>query len=167
MTWSSKARAFWPLLSTAFLADCATKRIATEHLIPGHTPHEVWGEGVRVVLAYNEDAAMGIPLGPWSRPLLALVAVAMLALLVAWYRRVARQDWPTAAALGLIAGGALGNLLDRLRWDRGVVDFIDVGIGSTRFWIFNVADAAIACGAVLLVWRLSRADRVSGETAVQ
>ena len=164
MTWSSKARAFWPLLSTAFLADCTTKQIATEHLAPAYTPHEVWGEWVRFVLAYNQGAAMGLSLGPWARPLLAIVAVAMLGVLMVWYRRVARQDWATAAALGLIAGGALGNLLDRLRWDRGVVDFIDVGIGTTRFWVFNVADAAITCGALWLVWRLSRAGHSSVET---
>ena len=51
MTWSSKARAFWPLLSTAFLADCATKQIATEQLRPGHAAREGWGESVRFVLA--------------------------------------------------------------------------------------------------------------------
>jgi signal peptidase II len=60
----------------------------------------------------------------------------------------------TAAALGLIAGGALGNLLDRLRWDRGVVDFVDIGLGSVRFWTFNVADVGITCGAVWLAWQL-------------
>jgi signal peptidase II len=156
MTWSTKAWVFWPLLSTAFLADCATKQIAMEHLVPAYTPHEVWGERVRFILAYNRGAAMGIPLGSWARPLLAVVAVAMLGLLWAWYRRTERQDWATAAALGLIAGGALGNLLDRIRWDRGVVDFIDVGIGATRFWTFNVADAAITCGAVWLAWRFGR-----------
>jgi len=165
MAWSSKARAFWPLLSTAFLADCATKRIATEHLRPAYTPHEVWGDWVRFILAYNRNAAMSMPVGPWARPLLALVAVVMLGLLWAWYRRTERRDWATAAALGLIAGGALGNLLDRLRWDRGVVDFIDIGIGATRFWIFNVADAAITCGAVWLVWRLSRSGKRSEPAA--
>lgn len=50
----------------------------------------------------------------------------MLGLPWAWYRRTARQDWGTAAALGLIAGGALGNLLDRIRWDRGIVDFTNI-----------------------------------------
>jgi signal peptidase II len=163
MTWSSKARAFWPLLATAFLADCATKRIATDHLAPAYTPHDVWGDWVRFILAYNREAAMSIPLGPLARPLLTLTAIAMLGLLWAWYRRTARQDWATAAALGLIAGGALGNLLDRIRWDRGVIDFIDVGVGATRFWTFNVADAAITCGAVWLAWRVSHPSRRSGQ----
>jgi signal peptidase II len=51
----------------------------------------------------------------------------------------------------MIVGGALGNLYDRLRWTRGVVDFIDVGIGDTRFWTFNIADAGISVGATLMV----------------
>ena len=54
--------------------------------------------------------------------------------------------------MGLVAGGALGNLVDRIRWDRGVVDFIDIGVGMTRFWTFNVADSAITVGAILLLW---------------
>jgi signal peptidase II len=165
MTRPSKARAFWPLLFTTFLADCATKQVATEQLTPAYTPHEILGEWVRFILTYNQDAAMGIDLGPWARPLLAILAVAMLGVLLVWYRRVARPDWATAAALGLIAGGALGNLLDRLRWDRGVVDFIDIGIGATRFWIFNVADAAITGGALWLAWRLGRAGNSSVGTA--
>jgi signal peptidase II len=55
-----------------------------------------------------------------------------------------------------VAGGALGNALDRLRSARGVVDFIDVGVGAARFWTFNVADMAITVGAIFLVIALSR-----------
>ena len=58
---------------------------------------------------------------------------------------------PFRHCLALIAGGALGNLLDRLRSVRGVVDFIDVGIGDSRFWTFNVADSGVTCGAILLM----------------
>ncbi len=48
-------------------------------------------------------------------------------------------------------GGAAGNLIDRLRSGRGVVDFIDLGVGSVRFWTFNVADSGVTIGACLLV----------------
>jgi signal peptidase II len=48
-------------------------------------------------------------------------------------------------------GGAAGNLLDRMFGNYGVVDFIDVGVGSTRFWTFNIADSAITVGAILLI----------------
>jgi signal peptidase II len=155
MTRSPKARSFWPLLLSVLLTDCATKQVALERLAPAGTPHEVLGDWVRLVLAYNRGAAMGLPLGS-SRPLLVSVGLAMLGLIWVWYRRTSSWDWMTAAGLGLIAGGALGNLLDRVRWDRGVVDFVDIGLGSVRFWTFNVADLGITCGAVWLAWRLGR-----------
>jgi signal peptidase II len=63
-----------------------------------------------------------------------------------------------AAALGLACGGAIGNLIDRIRFPRGVVDFIDVGVGSHRFWIFNVADAGITLGAIVLALMLIREE---------
>src|SRR5258705_2211813 len=59
-------------------------------------------------------------------------------------------------ALGLVAGGAAGNLIDRIRSARGVVDFLDVGIGAYRWPTFNVADIAVSCGAIALaisLWR--------------
>jgi signal peptidase II len=58
--------------------------------------------------------------------------------------------------------GAAGNLLDRLRSARGVIDFIDVGIGSLRFWTFNIADACLTTGAVLLALALWRPLRPRG-----
>jgi signal peptidase II len=66
-----------------------------------------------------------------------------------------------AVSLAMIIGGALGNLLDRLMSSRGVVDFIDVGIGTWRFWTFNVADMAIDIGIALFAWTLWRAGRHS------
>lgn len=156
MTGSSKARAFWPIALGVLLTDCATKQVAADYLAPAYTPHPVLGDWLRFVLSYNRGAATGIHLGSWARPLLTVTTIAILGLLWAWYRRTNRRDWPTAAALGLVAGGAVGNLVDRVRWDRGVVDFIDVGIGAARFWTFNVADACITCGALWLAWRLSR-----------
>jgi signal peptidase II len=69
-----------------------------------------------------------------------------------------------AVALALLAGGALGNLLDRVRSARGVVDFIDVGLGDARFWTFNIADVGVSVGAVLLalvLWRDDRAREVA------
>ena len=70
--------------------------------------------------------------------------------------RTSPGDRLAAAGLALIASGALGNLIDRLRSPRGVVDFIDVGIGDVRFWTFNIADVGITCGAILLVLALQR-----------
>jgi signal peptidase II len=75
------------------------------------------------------------------------------------YRRAASHDRTLALALGFIVAGACGNLLDRLRRPRGVVDFIDIGVGDMRFWTFNIADVAVFCGAVLLAYLLIRRDR--------
>jgi signal peptidase II len=57
-----------------------------------------------------------------------------------------------------VLGGAIGNLLDRLTRTEGVVDFIDIGVGSIRFWTFNVADMGVTVGAIGVLWALWRAD---------
>ena len=83
----------------------------------------------------------------------------ILAVLVRLYWKTAPRARMVGAALGLTAGGAIGNLYDRIRSPQGVVDFIDVGIGATRFWTFNVADMGISAGAILLaaaLWRRSQ-----------
>src|SRR6266496_3785368 len=55
-------------------------------------------------------------------------------------------DWFRQLALGLVAGGAAGNLVDRVRSSRGVVDFLDLGVGALRWPTFNVADIDVSCG---------------------
>ncbi|HEX7024749.1 MAG TPA: signal peptidase II, partial [Gemmatimonadales bacterium] len=70
-----------------------------------------------------------------------------------------------AVALALVAGGAMGNLLDRVRSPLGVVDFIDVGIGDTRFWTFNLADLGVTAGALLLAAVLWRDDKRAEDRA--
>ena len=105
---------------------------------------------MRLTLAFNKNAAMGLSLGQYSRIGFTLVAIVVLAVLGVFYRRTPASAAGAAAALGLVAAGALGNLIDRILFSRGVVDFIDVGVRTTRFYTFNVADAAITCGAILL-----------------
>ena len=166
MLLSGKARAFWPLLFLIVFTDCATKRLAEEHLYEMAAPREVVGDVLRFTLAYNPGAAFGFaPMGDDSRWPLALVAAAMTVLFFHWYRKAAPHDWTFAAALGLISGGALGNLLDRLRSARGVVDFIDIGVGDARFWTFNLADLGLTIGAgilAVLLWR--RESELQGAT---
>ena len=152
MTWTPKARRFWPLFALVLLTDCATKRAAELHLIPAQVPHELFGEIVRLTLAYNPGAAMS----------LSLLAVGALLLMGHLYRRTEPGDRQAAGGLALIAAGAVGNLIDRLRSDRGVVDFIDIGIGGWRFWTFNIADMAILFGAIVLVLALQRMDTAEG-----
>lgn len=146
---AAKAIAFWPTVLIVAGGDFITKRIAEAELTL-HVPHQVVGDWVRFTLLYNTGAALNISLGDYSRIGLSAVAVTMLAVLYQMYRQSADHDAWQALALGLIAAGALGNLLDRIRSAKGVVDFIDVGTADWRFYTFNVADAAVTCGAILL-----------------
>lgn len=157
-----KALVFWPLLSLLILADCSSKRLAEEHLTPVHVPHPVVGEFLQLTLAYNRGAATGIEVGDLSRPLFSALALGMLVILGAMYRQAHSRDRWMAGALALVAGGAIGNLLDRLRSARGVVDFIDIGLGSHRFWIFNLADVGVTVGAAVLAVLLWRRGEATG-----
>lgn len=155
-----KAKAFWPLLLLLIFADCTTKRLAEEHLVPEHVPHPVVGDVVRFTLAYNPDAAFSFSLGQHSRIGFTVLALGVLVALGSVYRSTAAQDRMQAAALALVAGGAIGNVMDRFRTPggtyRGVVDFIDIGVGGWRFWTFNLADVGVTCGAILLALLLLR-----------
>jgi signal peptidase II len=156
---SPKAARFWPLLLVVLALDVTTKSLAVTHLVPEYVPHEVLGDWVQLTLAYNPGASFGIGVGPYSR--IVFIALALLALVILGqlYRAAATTDCPRAVALALVCAGALGNLLDRVRSPRGVVDFIDVGLRDARFYTFNFADVAITVGAVLLAWFLWQEDR--------
>ncbi|HXY32014.1 MAG TPA: signal peptidase II [Gemmatimonadaceae bacterium] len=156
-----KARWFWPLVLTVVLGDCATKELAVERLSPAQVPHEIFGDAVQLTLTFNPGTAFGVTFGDWQRPLLIVATLIALSVLASLYRRAAPTDVPLGIALALVTGGAVGNLLDRLRSPRGVVDFIDLGLGATRFWTFNVADVGVTLGALLLallLWRAPSTD---------
>lgn len=153
-----KARWFWPVLGTLVLADCSTKELVEAALRSDPGPHSVVGEWLRFTLSYNPGAALDLSFGPWSRVVFSGIAFLAIALLLNIYRRTPPDSALRAAALALVAGGALGNLLDRLRSPLGVVDFIDIGVGDARFWTFNVADVGVTVGAVLLAIVLWRDD---------
>lgn len=154
----TKALCFWPVALTVFLSDCATKTLVERHLDPD-VPQRVLGDFVRLTLVYNQSAAMSVDLGPGSRLLLSTTSLIALALLWYWYRRPSTTSATLVFGLALVSAGAAGNLWDRLRSDRGVVDFLDVGLTGWRFWIFNVADVAVFLGAALLLLASLREER--------
>ena len=156
MSWSPRARVFWPIVLTLLIADCTTKELAETYLAPEHTPHEVAGSVLRLTLAHNAGAAMSLSLGRYSRIGFSLAALLALFVLVRLYLATPAHARRRAAALALLVGGAVGNLLNRVLSPRGVTDFIDIGVQSWRFWTFNLADAGITIGAVLLLVVLSR-----------
>ena len=86
--------------------------------------------------------------GHWSYLVLTAVSLAVVAALGTWLRRA--ESCLVAIALGVIVGGALSNVIDRLRFGY-VVDFIHAHIGAWSWYVFNVADAAIVCGVAALV----------------
>jgi signal peptidase II len=155
----SKAALFWPVIVFVAVMDIVTKAIAVQALVPQRVPHEVVGEYVRLTLVYNPGAAFGLHLGPQSRWIFTVLTVVALTILWRLYRATQRGDTLRVLALALVCAGAVGNLIDRLRSDLGVVDFLDVGVGATRWPTFNVADMAVSVGAILLAWVLWQEDR--------
>lgn len=161
-----KRALFWGVLLGVVGLDIATKLLAVAQL--GRTPVRLLGDWLRLRLVYNPGAAFGIHAGPYSRwvfTVLALVALVVLGLMV---RQTAPRERFKLTALALVCGGAVGNLIDRLRSAQGVVDFIDVWIGSFHWPTFNVADMAVSCGAVALavvLWREGKEhERAAGRT---
>lgn len=103
-----------------------------------------------LVMAWNRGVSFGIfnNGGDWNWLVLSVLSVAISAGLVVWLRK---SEGPLVAlALGAIIGGALGNVIDRLRWGA-VADFLDLHVAGYHWPAFNVADSAISIGAVLLI----------------
>ena len=136
---------FWVIL-----LDQVTKQIAETQLIP-HQPVNVmpyfdW------FLTYNTGAAFSLlaDAGGWQRWLFTAIAIVISIVIVQWLRNLPADETLTALSLSLILGGAIGNLIDRI-WLGHVIDYIQVWLGSYPFPAFNLADAAISVGAVLLI----------------
>lgn len=106
-------------------------------------------------LKYNAGAAYGFleAAGGWHFFFLSGISIIVSVIVLMWLGRIPRDDWMKALALSFILGGAIGNLIDRLRF-RYVIDFFDFHIGAWHFATFNVADAAITVGTIFLAIRL-------------
>ena len=152
-------RVFWTAVVLVIVLDVITKALAVRYLMPQHVPHPIIGEFVRFTLAFNPGAAFSMSLGDNSRYIFGAFAIVALVILWRLYRTSMPGDTMRVLALGLACGGAAGNLIDRFRGARGVVDFIDIGVGDVRFWTFNVADSAVTVGAIVLAFVLWREDR--------
>ena len=154
-----KATVFWPATTLIVALDVVTKYLAHTQLLPAYLPQNIIGDTVRLTLVYNPGAAFGLNLGPASRWIFLALTVGALFILGRLYRVTKAGEWARALALGLVCGGALGNLINRIWLARGVVDFIDVGVGDWRWPTFNIADIGISIGAFLLAWVLWGDDR--------
>ncbi|MBI2153821.1 MAG: signal peptidase II [Candidatus Rokubacteria bacterium] len=144
-----------PVGAAILALDQVTKLLALSRLSPG-VPVSVVDDVVALTLVMNPGLAFGLlgavpPGWRWVVALLSLAALCALALLAV--RLLPGGGWPAALALGLVFGGAVGNLIDRWRFGA-VVDFIDVYWRVYHWPAFNVADSAISVGVALLALRL-------------
>ena len=155
----NSAAAFWAVVAAITAADVFTKWWAESTLQPQGFPHRIAGEWFRFTLVYNPGAAFGLNVGEHSRWVFMGLTVIALGILGRLYMNTRDGDFPRSIALALVCAGALGNLIDRVRSEKGVVDFIDLGLGAARWPTFNVADMAVSSGAVLLAWVLWYQDQ--------
>jgi signal peptidase II len=151
----------WALFAVLALAvvaaDQAAKAVVTGSLAPGQSV-DIIGDLLRIVFGQNSGALFGLFRD--NAAMFGVVSIVVIGLIVAYHARSAASLYLTVT-LGLLLGGAVGNMIDRLL--RGyVVDFVDVGIGPTRFYTFNVADSAISLAILLLFVAAIRPSLVEG-----
>jgi len=154
---------FWKLPLILALAVLALDRV-TKHLVmstwtPGRAPYVVIPHVFQLVHFRNTGGAWGIL--PGHTGFLSIVSIAVAILLIVYFDQLVEGRGERAVALGLMMGGILGNLWDRLLL-HGVVDFILLSYRSFRWPAFNIADSAISCGVVLFIistfWHGSECD---------
>ena len=152
-------RARWYLVAVLVIAlDQFTKWLASDALSLGEQVQVLWF--LRWVLWHNDGMAFSLMsgLGGWQRWFFVAVAIGFAGFIVYELRRLPLADWVQGLAYGLILGGALGNMIDRLVAGY-VVDFILLHWRDYYFPAFNVADAALSCGAALWVGCMIRDSR--------
>ena len=146
----SPSRARWPiffgLAVVVVVADQLTKTWLVSILAPGQRT-EVVGSYVRLVHSQNTGALFGLFRD--QAILFGLVSIGVVGVII-WFHGSSGRNTLLSVALGLLLGGALGNMADRFHYGY-VVDFVDLGVGDIRWYTFNVADAAISCALLLLL----------------
>lgn len=166
-------------LFLAFLASLvldAFTKIWAEQMLEPYTPVPIIGDFFRFTLGYNTGVAFGMFANGGVWPL--VVTSIVIIFLFTWFTRAlytAHFSAWTAWPIGLLLGGAVGNFIDRI-YDGQVTDFIDVGVGATRWPTFNLADSFILIGVGFLVLstfihhneqdNISRFDKPSGKDEV-
>jgi signal peptidase II len=148
---------FAGLAAVILVADQLTKAWIIANVDPAR-PTLLVGEYLRLIVSHNNGALFGLFQG--QAPLFALASLAVIALIVAYHARTG-NSLVMSVALGLLLGGAIGNVADRLRYGY-VIDFVDAGVGSLRWYTFNVADSAISLALVLLVLVAIRPSLANG-----
>jgi len=160
MVSATEQRRFTGVVLLVLALDLATK-IAAEVWLRRYIGVPIIGDFFQLRLVYNPGAAFGINVGEYSRWVFMGLSIAALGVLGSMLRTTQAGDTIRLHALALICSGAAGNLVDRFRSERGVVDFLDFTFGNWHFPTFNIADTAVTCGAFLLAWSLWNEGRVA------
>ena len=148
----------WLWCSLAVVVADQSTKLAAVALLDPRSSVELFPT-LDLVLAYNPGAAFSIlsTAGGWQRWLFIGIALAICVFILHWLRDLPRRARWLPLALSLILGGAIGNVVDRVRIGA-VVDFIDFHVGTWHWPAFNVADAAICVGVALLVMSMFRQE---------
>ena len=153
MASDTERRRFALVVAVIVALDIVTKLVVVR-VLPPYLGVPLVGDAFQLRLVYNSGAAFGLNVGEHSRWIFMALSVAAIVVLVSMLRSMRSGDRLRLYALAAICAGALGNLIDRIRSPRGVVDFLDIGLGALRWPTFNVADMAVTCGAVALALSL-------------
>jgi signal peptidase II len=132
---------------TVAAADQLLKRWIVTHFSTADAPSEVVGNWLRIHYIHNPGGLFGLFQG--SAMAFAVVTVLVVAVLVSLEIGSGWRSWLVTLTLGLLLGGAVGNFIDRIRHGY-VIDFADIGVGNSRFYVFNIADSAVTVAIILL-----------------
>jgi signal peptidase II len=157
----TRGRPRWLLFATLAIGVLVTDQLTKAWVaanVPAGRPVRVIDDFVRLVISHNTGGLFGMFRD--LAPVFALASVGVIGLIVLYHARSGRSLVLTTA-LGLLLGGALGNLFDRVRLGY-VLDFVDAGIGDLRWYTFNVADASISTALLLLVLLALRPSLAGG-----
>ncbi len=149
-TWKRPSPRRWIIFAAIAIGVVAVDQLAKAWIVGNLDIGEsldVIGDWLRIVHWRNSGILFGML--PQSAGAFAIVSLAVVGVIV-YYHAKAGRGLVVTVALGLLLGGAIGNLVDRLHYGS-VVDFVDMGIGTWRFYTYNVADAAISTAIVLLI----------------
>ena len=113
-----------------------------------NVPSPIIGDWLRIDLIHNAGGLFGLFQG--SAPIFAVITVGVVAVLLAMEVGSGWRSWLVTITLGLLLGGAMGNFIDRYH-QKCVTDFVDIGIGTSRFYIFNIADSAVTLAMILML----------------
>jgi signal peptidase II len=135
---------------TIAVSDQILKSWITSHFVHDE-PSPVIGDWFQIDFIHNNGGLFGLFQG--SALIFAVITIGVVAILVALEVGSGWRSWLVTITLALLLGGAIGNFIDRIRFGY-VIDFADIGIGTWRFYIFNIADSAVTCAILLMlvVW---------------